>query len=248
MFGFAKKTEPEPFVSAIIVAAGTASRMGGLNKQTAVIDEIPVVVRSIAAFNACPRICEIIVVCREEHIADFFDLVREYQLDKVSSVVTGGQTRQDSVFGGVEACSSETAYIAVHDGARPLVTQQIIEACLDAAVMYGAAAAGVRSKDTVKLADARGVILSTPDREKTYNIQTPQAFSAVLYRRAMALALREQRVYTDDCQLVERAGEQVYISQGSYENIKITTPEDLAVANAILTYREGGLEACQIVE
>lgn len=247
MFGLGKK-RGEPFISAVIVAAGEGNRMEGIDKQTSLIDDLPVVVRSIAAFEACPRISEIVLVCREERLADFYALVQEYGPYKVTSVVSGGAQRQDSVFRGIEACSGQAEYFAIHDGARPLVTQDVIEDCLDLAIEHGAAAAGVRCKDTIKLLDAQGRILSTPDRERTYCVQTPQIFAAGLYRRAMERAKREGARYTDDCQLVEREGERVYISPGSYENIKITTPEDLALADAVLAYREEGPERWQTLE
>jgi 2-C-methyl-D-erythritol 4-phosphate cytidylyltransferase len=237
---FRKKEKPA-FLSAVIVAAGSGSRMEGVDKQRAVIGEIPGVVRSIAMFEACPRVQEIVVVCRPEHIAAYFDLVRDFGLAKVVSVVEGGKERQDSVFRGVEACSPDAQYYAIHDGARPLVTEEEILRCIDAAVKHGAATVATTVKDTIKLCGEDGFIRSTLNRAELRSVATPQIFEAQLYREAMKQARESHCLYTDDCQLVERIGRRVFLSPGSYENIKITTPEDLALAEAILAYREGGV-------
>lgn len=238
---FSKKEKPQPFISAIVAAAGTSSRMDGVDKQLAPLDGIPVVMRSIGALCECPRISEIVVVCREECIAEYYDMVRDYGFTAVSAIVAGGDIRQDSVYAGIQACSEAAGFYAIHDGARPLVLPEEIESCIDAAIHTGAAAVGVPVKDTVKVCDENGMILSTPDRAKLRAIQTPQIFAAEPYRRAMAQARRSGRFYTDDCQLMEAAGHPVVISPGSYGNIKITTPEDIAVAQAILAYRQEGL-------
>lgn len=239
LFSFREKP-PRPFLSAVIVAAGEGARMEGIDKQQVRIDELPVVVRSISIYNDCPLVSEIVVVCREGHIADYYDLVREYGLGKVASVVGGGAERQDSVFHGVEATNGDAEFFAIHDGARPLAAPWEIEQCIAAAFDLGAAAVGTPVKDTIKVRGEDGFIRSTPDRRALWAIATPQVFAAPLYREAMALARRERAVYTDDCQLVERTGRKVFISPGSYENIKITTPEDIALAQAILRFREEG--------
>jgi len=241
MFFFREKPR-RPFLSAVVVAAGSASRMSGVDKQQIMIDEVPVVVRSLEQFNNCPDVDEIVLVCREEALAEYYALVRDYALDKVVSVVKGGEQRQHSVFSGIAACSEQAEYYAIHDGARPLVTAEVIRDCIDAAVEYGAAAAGVRAKDTHKICDDGGFIRSTPDRDSLYAIQTPQIFEAELYRRAMEKARAAGRVYSDDCQLVEQADHPVFVAPGSYENIKITTPEDVAMAQAILRCREEGAD------
>lgn len=238
--GFFNKKPKDPLISAVIVAAGESIRMEGIDKQQVEIDDVPVVVRSISVFDECPLITEIVVVCREGYIAAYYDLVREYGLGKVSSVVKGGPERQDSVFNGIGACDPETEYYAIHDGARPLVSLWEIEQCVAAAREFGAAAVGTPVKDTIKVCGEDGFIRSTPNRAELWSMATPQIFAAGLYREAMELARRDGRLYTDDCQLVERTGRRVYISQGSYENIKITTPEDIAHAQAILSFREEG--------
>lgn len=241
-----RRKPPPPFLSVVIVAAGSASRMEGIDKQQVRIDEIPVVVRAISSFDECPMVAEIVVVCREDTIPVYYDLVREYGLDKVASVVKGGGERQESVFNGINACSEQAEYYAIHDGARPLVTPWEIDQCIRAAFEFGAAAVGTPVKDTIKVCGGDGFVTATPDRTELRAIQTPQIFAAGIYREAMELALRERRAYTDDCQLVEKAGHRVFISPGSYENIKITTPEDIVLAQAILAFREGGMEPWQI--
>lgn len=239
---FFSKRPKGPRVSAVIAAAGSSSRMEGIDKQMAGIQQLPVVVRSIEALSHCPFIYQIVLVCPSELIPDYYGLVQEYRLDLVSSVVGGGGNRQESVFAGIAACDPEAEYYAIHDGARPLITPEMVEDCILAAVEFGAAALGVPAKDTIKQVDSEGFIRGTPPREELVAIQTPQVFEGALYRRAMALARQEERCYTDDCQLVERAGKRVRVVPGSYQNIKITTPEDLAVAATILRYREEGLE------
>lgn len=247
MFSFKKKPE-RPFISAVIVAAGSARRMQGLDKQQVMIDQVPVVARSILCFADCPMITEVVVVCREEQIVDYYRIVQEYAIDKVVSVVKGAAQRQYSVFQGIAACSPQTEFFAIHDGARPLVLNWEIEGCIAAAMQYGAAATGTPVKDTIKQLTEDGFVASTLDRSALMRIATPQVFAADLYREAMQRAQETRCVYTDDCQLVERCGYRVWISPGSYENIKITTPEDLAIAQAILTYREEGVEQWQVFE
>ncbi|MDL2232843.1 2-C-methyl-D-erythritol 4-phosphate cytidylyltransferase [Ruminococcaceae bacterium OttesenSCG-928-L11] len=236
---FRKQKQPARSVSAVIVAAGSARRMGDIDKLRLLLGDMPVVVWSIGQFCACPSISEIVVVCREEEIPDYYRMVQDFELDKVTQVVAGGRERQDSVYAGIAACAPDAAYVAIHDGARPLIAPALIENCVAAAMEYGAAAVGVPVKDTIKVMGGDGFIAATPDRATLWAIQTPQIFEAQAYRAAMENARREQRHYTDDCQLMEYAGKNVFIAEGSYENIKITTPEDIALANGILAFREG---------
>jgi len=235
-----KKIEPRPFVSAVVVAAGASARMGGIDKQCADLLGLPVVARSIMALTQCGLISEIVLVCPAGQVHGYYDLVRELELERVSKVIEGAATRQESVFAGVEACCPSTEYLAIHDGARPLVTPEEVTACIEAAFEHGAAALGVRPKDTLKQAGAGSYIAGTLNRDEIIAIHTPQVFAGEVYRRAMAAARSEGKNYTDDCQLVEHMGEKVYIAEGRYGNIKITTPEDLAIARALLSYREFG--------
>ena len=232
------KQEKQPWVSAVIVAAGQCTRMNGVDKQQYPLGGIPVVARCIREFHACAAISEIILVCRVNDIASYYALMREYEFLRVRQIVAGGDIRQESVRNGIAACDEKADYYAIHDGARPLVTAQIIEECIAAAVTHGAAAAGVPVKDTIKVASPDGFVSNTPDRSGLFAIQTPQIFEVQLYKRAMERAQRDGKVYTDDCQLIEETGHRVFISNGDYANIKITTPEDLAIAGALVDLYE----------
>jgi 2-C-methyl-D-erythritol 4-phosphate cytidylyltransferase len=233
------KKPPPPFVSAVVAAAGASSRMEGLDKQMAEIGGLPVIVRCIEALSISGYVSEIILVCPPPLIPEYFSLVKEYGLPLVASVVGGGETRQESVFAGVKACSGEAHYYVIHDGARPLIEPELIGDCVWAATIHGAAALGVPPKDTIKRMDSRGFVADTLPRQGLICIQTPQAFGAGLYKEAMERARRNGQDFTDDCQLIESLGHKVYVVPGSFENIKITTPEDIAVAGAVLRQREG---------
>ena len=235
-----KKPTPPPFVSAVVVAAGASARMGGIDKQFADLGGLPVVARSLEALSLCGLISEIVLVCPAGQVPAYYELVREFELAQVSKAVEGAATRQESVFAGVEACSEQAEYFAIHDGARPLVLPEEVEACIQAAFEHGAAALGVKPKDTLKQAGSDGYITATLNRDEIIAIHTPQVFGAVTYRRAMAAARSEYKHYTDDCQLVERLGEKVHIVPGRYGNIKITTPEDLVIARALRSCCEFG--------
>jgi 2-C-methyl-D-erythritol 4-phosphate cytidylyltransferase len=235
---FKKKVEP-PYVAAVVVAAGGGSRMAGIDKQLFELGGVPVVARSVAALSACPRVREIVLVCRGEQLADYYDLVKLYGFDKVKTVIKGGEQRQQSVAAGLAACSGEAACYAIHDGARPLVLPQDIDRCIDFAYENGAAAVAVPVTDTIKICDENRAVIQTPNRERLWAVQTPQIFEAGLYRRALESATNAGHFYTDDCQLVENAGHTVVMSPGSHGNIKITRPEDIAIAEAILEFREG---------
>lgn len=234
----------KPYVAAIIAAAGSATRMNGLDKQLEEIGEVPVIVHSMLALSDSDWIDEMVVVVKQDDIADLFDLIRAYEIPKVRSVVAGGNTRQQSVKIGVDAVSEQTQYIAVHDGARPFVTQQVIaDAVLDG-IRHGASTAAVPVVDTIKMADADGKIISTPDRNFMFSVQTPQVFEIEHYRQAFDAAQKAGKDYTDDCQMLEAIGCPVYLSNGDYANVKITTPADLIAAQAMAQEQEefDGLE------
>ena len=169
-------------------------------------------------------------------MGDYLALTEDYSIQKIKTIAVGGKTRQQSVFAGVRAASEDAAYYCIHDGARPLASRQVIAGVLEAAQREGAATAAVKAKDTIKIAGPDGFILSTPDRDSLYLTQTPQVFEASLYREAMEAALAAGKEYTDDCQLVEAIGRRVYMAGGDYANIKLTTPEDQIVAEALLEY------------
>lgn len=229
-----RKKKNRPFVSAIIVAAGNASRMDGVDKQFVEIGGTPVIIRSILAFEHSGLVDEMIVVTKKESIPELNHQVRNYAANKVRYIVAGGGTRQESVFNGVSCVHEDCKYIAIHDGARPLVLTGAIDACIGDAVQYGAALLGVRVKDTIKAVDEQRFITKTIDREKLFLAQTPQIFELGLYKQAMSQAAQAQLSYTDDCQLIEAAGHKVHVSPGHYSNIKITTPDDLFFAEALL--------------
>lgn len=245
---FFKRKEQLPPVSAVVVAAGSAERMQGIDKQQALLDGLPVVVRSVEALGRCPLVGEVVLVCPPQRMAEYYAMVREFSLDLVSTVVGGGATRQQSVFQGIETCNPKAAYFLIHDGARPLVAPEVVEQCIRAAMEFGAAAAGTTPKDTIKMLDESGFAVSTPSREKLVAIQTPQVFEANLYRQAMARAKEEQRDYTDDCQLVEQLGHKIKVVPGDYTNLKITVPEDLAIAEAVLQFQEEGCYRWEVFE
>ena len=227
-----------PFVTAVIVAAGNSTRMGGVNKQFLLIDGVPVLIRSLLAFAECDYINEIVISAREEDIPKMYSLIREYRVLKVKEIVKGGETRQQSVFNAIRVSSPFSEYFAIHDGARPLVSEKEIADTVLTAFETKAAATAVKVKDTVKIADENGVIISTPDRSKLWAVQTPQVFERRLYLSAID-AVKDSENFTDDCKLIEEYGAQVRLVEGSYDNIKITTPGDITLAEAIIRRRNG---------
>lgn len=219
---------------AVIVAAGKSTRMGGGTSK--VLEDLggkPVLLCSFMTLAQSPWVGELCVVCREEDL----DQVRALLVGKTRkpvAVVPGGQERQDSVLQGVEALSPELPYLLIHDGARPFVAPEMVEAVCKDAVAYGAATAAVPSKDTCKLSNGQGFVESTPPRERLMAIQTPQAFEREMYLYALRKAQSAGVSYTDDCQLIEVAGGRVRLTLGDYKNIKLTTPEDRVTARAYL--------------
>ncbi len=226
-----------PQCAAVVPAAGSSTRMGQ-DKLFATLGGVPVLVHTLRALESCPSIGEIIVVTRPDHLVEVGKLCREAALDKVSKVVSGGATRTESVLAGVSAVGEGYPLVAIHDGARPLVSREVGEAAITAAATGSAAAPAVPVKDTVKEAE-RGIVTTTPDRSRLFAVQTPQVFDTDLIRTALTRAVEEGISLTDDCAAVERMGVPVALTQGSYTNLKITTPEDLAVAEALLDWRDG---------
>lgn len=220
-----------PSVTAVIVAAGSSTRMG-TPKQFIPLGGRPLIAHTLAAFEQCTAIGEIVVVAQEDHHARLREIAETYGITKLSAIVYGGSTRQQSVRRGVDVCHAD--YVAIHDGARPLVTPAIIERVIQGAVQYGAATAAVHTKDTVKIADENGMVIETPDRTALWNVQTPQIFEKALYERAFEYAAAQGLDLTDDCQLIEAIGEPVKLVEGSNTNIKITTPEDVPFAEELL--------------
>ena len=232
-----QKPAYNPYVTAVIVAAGNSTRMGGVNKQFLLIDGVPVLIRAIRAFEQSDYVNEIIISAREEDIPRMFDMLKTYGVLKVIDIVTGGATRQQSVFNAIRRSSPMSEYFAIHDGARPLVTPEIIDSTLITAFKTKAAATGVRVKDTIKVVDENGIITATPDRASLWAVHTPQVFNRNLYLSAVDNVLNSES-FTDDCKLIEEYGHPVTMVEGSYDNIKITTPEDISLAEAIIYRRE----------
>ena len=233
---FKKKKEEEPKCSAVIVSAGLARRMGGIDKVLAPLGELPVLVHTLYAFQDCPVIDEIVVVAREDLVVDVGRLCREFNLDKVRKVIVGGQERIHSVQAGLREVDPEADLIAIHDGARPLVPQEIIRDTVARAALTGAAAPAIPLTDTVKRTED-GLVVETVDRSSLWAVQTPQVFEAGLIKGAIQKAMEDGELLTDDCGAVERLGMKVTLTSGSRENIKITTPLDLVLGEAVLRAR-----------
>lgn len=226
-----RKVLPLKKCGAVIVAAGTASRMGGIDKVMASIGGEPMIVRTVRTFQNCDAIKQIIVVTRQDLVMPIMDLCQEF--DKVQAVVVGGQSRQESVEIGLSALSADIKLVAVQDGARPLITDAVIDRTVRAAHTYGAAAPAVPVKDTVKVVKG-GVVESTPDRSALRAVQTPQVFDVDLLRGALEKAKEDGAAVTDDCSAVELMGMSVKIVEGDERNIKVTTPMDLKIAQVLL--------------
>lgn len=216
---------------AVIVAAGNASRMGGTDKIMANLGGRPVIARTVAAFQECDAVAEIVIVTRENLIQAVAGACQGFS--KVTAVVAGGKTRQESVHLGLNALSKECRLAAIHDGARPMASWELVDRVIRAANTYGAAAPAIGVKDTIKLAEGR-VIQSTPDRKKLFAVQTPQVFDFDLLRGALAKAKQDGAELTDDCSAVERMGMKIKLVEGDERNLKITTPLDLKIAQMLL--------------
>lgn len=238
---FHREKEAHPFCSAIVAAAGSSRRMGEVNKLMApLLDGVPVLAWTLRALNEAELVDEIVVAVREEDLLSTGDLCKIYGISKPVKIVRGGDTRLDSVLAASLECREDAAFLAVHDGARPLASPALIDRTIALARRTNAAAPAVPVKDTVKLV-RDGVVVSTPPREDLRAVQTPQVFEASLLRAALQAARDAGGAVTDDCAAVERLGKEVHLTEGDYENIKITTPEDLILAEAILQRREGAL-------
>lgn len=216
---------------AVIVAAGNASRMGGIDKVMALLNGEPLIRHTVRAFQQTDVIKEIVIVTRPDLIVPIADVCREF--DKVKAVVVGGDTRQESVIAGLNTLSEKIKLAAIQDGARPLVTWQLIDRVVRAAHTYSAAAPAIPVKDTIKLVEG-GLVKETPDRSKLKAVQTPQVFDINLLRAALKKAADDEVQTTDDCSAVEHMGMSVRIVEGDERNIKVTTPMDLKIAQMLL--------------
>ena len=237
LFGKKEIKADHPFCSAIVAAAGSSRRMAGENKLMLPLDGIPVLARTLLALDGARFIDEIVVAVREEDLLPTGDLCKLYGVTKPVKIVRGGESRLDSVLAASLECREDAAFLAVHDGARPLADPALIDRVVALAHRTNAAAPAVPVKDTIKIVQ-NNVVLSTPDRDSLRAVQTPQVFDAALRGGALKLAMDQGAAYSDDCAAVERLGKDIYLTEGSLENIKITTPEDMLLASAILQRRE----------
>lgn len=226
-----RKVLPLKYCGAVIVAAGNASRMGGIDKVMAELEGEPMILRTVRTFQTCDAIREIVIVTREDLLVEMMRLCNVF--DKVTAVVVGGGSRQESVQLGLNALSNKCKLAAIQDGARPLITHAVIDRTVRAAHSYGAAAPAIPVKDTIKVVKG-GVVDHTPDRASLMAVQTPQVFDLDLLRGALKKAKIDGAEVTDDCSAVERMGMRVKIVEGDERNLKITTPMDLHIAKLLL--------------
>ena len=243
MFSFFKQVRKSsrPQCTALVAAAGASSRMGGINKLLEPLDGVPVLARTLTALQLARQVDEIIVACREADLLPVSDLCHTYGISKCSKVIRGGETRVHSVLLAALEADPASQLLAVQDGARPLVTPALIDRVISAAARCGAAAPAVPLKDTIKVVRVGGAVEKTLDRTMLRAVQTPQVFDASLLKAALQGALEQQLPITDDCSAVERLGKVVFLVEGEEENLKITTPTDLLLAEAILQNREENL-------
>lgn len=227
----ARKVLPLRRCGAVIVAAGSASRMGGIDKVMAPLRGEPMIVHTVRAFQECDAISEIVIVTRPDLIIPIGDLC--HGMDKVQAVVAGGASRQESVSLGLNVLSDRCRLAAIQDGARPLVTWQLIDRVVRAANSYHAAVPVIPVKDTIKVCNP-GLVVSTPDRSTLRAVQTPQVFDFDLLRGALVKAFEDGAEITDDCSAVERLGMSVKTVDGDERNLKVTTPIDLKFAEMLM--------------
>jgi len=229
------KKERRGFCTVVVAAAGASTRMGE-DKLFMDLGGMPVLARTLTAFERCDAVQEIIVVTRAESLDRVGELRGRYGLSKLKKVLIGGDTRTASCLAGVTEADAAAQVICIHDGCRPFATDGLIRSAIDLAAKYEAAAPAVPVKDTLKFA-RDGIVESTLDRSALFAIQTPQCFRAPIIKAALTKAVTEGISYTDDCAAAEALGVTVRLSPGSEENIKLTTPADLAVGEAILKRR-----------
>lgn len=218
---------------AIVVAAGSASRMKGIDKTITPICGEPMILKTVRALAKSENIDEIVVVTRQDLIEPITELCQGEEKFRIA--VCGGSSRDESVLNGLKAV--QTDLVAIHDGARPFVTERIIDSTIEAAQKHGAAAPAIAVRDTIKVAQ-NGEICQTPDRSKLFAVQTPQVFYREAILQALQTARQQAIALTDDCSAMEAVGKRVVLTEGSDENIKITTPIDLAFAEVIVKRRD----------
>ncbi len=224
------------YVSVIVAAAGMSNRMGSkINKQFIDIDNKPILAHTLNKFEESPYIDEIILIAKEEEVEYCRkEIVRKYNFKKIKKIIRGGKERQDSIYNGILALHERCDIVLTHDGARPFVRKENIEDGIRGVIEYGSCVIGVPVKDTIKAIDNEGDVHHTPKRSMLWAAQTPQCFWKSILQRGYEYAIDEGIMGTDDSSLVEKVGYKVKMIMGNYDNIKITTPEDLIVAESLL--------------
>lgn len=231
-FGRKAKKQPLNHCSVVVLAAGSSNRMGQ-DKIMMDIAGVPTIVHTLRVFEAVSEVNEVIVVTREDLVPEIAGLCKMFALGKVKKVVRGGSTRVESARLGTLEAAGDAALIAIHDGARPFVSESVVREVIEKAARTGAAAPAIPVTDTIKVAH-NGLIESTPDRSTLFAVQTPQTFDASLIRAALQKALDDGAGLTDDCAAVERLGMKVSLTAGDERNFKLTTPADIVRAEAML--------------
>lgn len=232
------KEKVHPHCAAIVPAAGKSARMGGEDKMFSQLCGVPVLARTLTALDQAVLVDEIVVAVQPEKLEEVAALVSRAGIRKPIRVVEGGANRAESVLLAALEAREDTEYLAIHDGARPLILPEQVDEMIRLGHRTYAVAPALPVTDTVKVADLSGLVLSTPDRSTLFAVQTPQVFQASILKAALQSAIDAEAPITDDCSAVERLGKEVYLTPGWRENIKITTPEDLAIAEAFLRRRE----------
>ncbi len=228
------------YVSAIIAAAGMSNRMGSrINKQFIAIDGKPILAHTLDKFQKCKYIDEIILVSKEEEIEYCQkEIIKKYKFNKVRKIVKGGRERQDSIYNGLLALDERTNIVISHDGARPFVKIENIVDSIEGVINHKACVIGIPVKDTIKVVDSEDDVFTTPNRATLWAAQTPQAFYRDIIMSSYLKAIEDDYRGTDDSSIVERTGQRVKMIMGSYENIKITTPEDLLLGESLIKDKE----------
>lgn len=231
-----RRKQKDPHCSVVVVAAGSSERMGG-DKMLMTLGAKPVIVRTLMAFQKSPVVDDIVVVTKQEKIMAIADMIKLYDISKVTQVISGGATRVESSLAGVSAVRRGAKLIAIHDGARPLVSQELIERVVKEANEHISAVPVLQSTDTLKRVDSRGVIVEGIDRASVFRVQTPQVFDADIIKGALTKAVEKRLPITDDCSAVDMMGFSTYTVEGDAGNIKLTLPENMVLAEAILKSR-----------
>lgn len=231
-----RRKQKDPHCSVVVVAAGSSERMGG-DKMLMTLGAKPVIIRTLMAFQKSPMVDDIVVVTKMEKITAIAEMIKLYDITKVTQVISGGATRVESSLAGVSAVRRGAKLIAIHDGARPLVSQELIERVVKEANEHISAVPVLPSTDTLKQVDSRGVIVEGVDRASVFRVQTPQVFDADIIKGALTKAVEKRLPITDDCSAVDMMGFSTYTVEGDAGNIKLTLPEDMVLAEAILKSR-----------